>query len=96
MFRQKACIIDLGKKAAVWTKGIAYQQRHEYILLHERDQTEETLKTAAPVTCFIGIVGFFPKPQLFLLLLLSVSDGFEGVEDHFVKSWKPRPFHDTT
>ena len=76
-------------------KKLAYQQRHEYSLLHERDQAEETLKTAAPVTCFIGIVGFFPKPRLFLLLLLFVSDGFEGVEDHFVKSWKLRPFHDT-
>ena len=83
-------------KMQLYGQKVAYQQHHEYILLHERDQTEETLKTAAPVTCFIGIVGFFPKPRLFLLLLLFVSDGFEGVEDHFVKSWKPRPFHDTT
>ena len=48
---------------------------------------------SAPVGCFLGLFVLFPLSWLLFLLLFLFVDGFEGVDDHLVKSWKLRLFH---
>ena len=48
---------------------------------------------SAPVDGFLGLFVLFPLPWLLFLLLFLFVDGFEGVDDHLVKSWKLRLFH---